>query len=94
MFGAGRPCASFSLESGPLESREASPMGTFTDFVASVVVHSSAVAYSHFGVTLEPVRAEPSPAVERTVARTPRQALKVSDCPPAPVQLRSKNQKA
>ncbi len=69
-------------------------MGTLTEFVATLVVHSSAAAYSHFGVTLEPVKIEPAPAVERTVARSPRQPIKVSDCPPAPVQLRGKSVKA
>ncbi len=53
-------------------------MQTLTEIVAAVVVHSSAVAYSHFGVTLDaqPVR-EPTPA-ERTVARsiTPKRDIK------------------
>ena len=30
-------------------------MTTFTEIVATVVVHSSAVALSHFGVTMEPL---------------------------------------
>ena len=45
-------------------------MQTLTEIVAAVVVHSSAVAYSHFGVTLDTQQVkEPVPA-ERTVART------------------------
>lgn len=46
------------------------PVQTLTEIVAAVVVHSSAVAYSHFGVTLDTQQIrEPVPA-ERTVART------------------------
>lgn len=57
-------------------------MSTFTDMVAAVVLHSSAAAYSHFGLTLEPVQIEaPQPTVERTVERTPpRRAEKTSEC--------------
>jgi hypothetical protein len=59
-------------------------MSTFTEIVASVVVHSSAVALSHFGVTMEPTQAQPAP-VERVVARTHAQAqrhvVKLSNCP-------------
>ena len=58
-------------------------MTTFTELVAAAVVHSSAVALSHFGVTMEPAQVErPAPAVERVVARTPqhRRVLKTS-CP-------------
>jgi hypothetical protein len=59
-------------------------MTTFTEIVASVVVHSSAVALSHFGVTLEPAQAERQPPpVERVIARTPAQhrVMKLSNCP-------------
>lgn len=63
-------------------------MATLTEMVAAVVVHSSAAAFSHFGVTLEPPRAErpaPPPAEQRIVARTPRKAVerieKTSTCP-------------
>lgn len=42
-------------------------MQTLTEIVAAVVVHSSAVAYSHFGVTLEPPTAERPPVAEKTV---------------------------
>ena len=55
-------------------------MQTLTEIVAAVVVHSSAVAYSHFGVTLETHQtAPPPPPAERTVARTaaPKKAVKV-----------------
>jgi len=48
-------------------------MATLTEIVAAVVLHSSAAAFSHFGVTLEDERIEkPQPVVERVVARTPR----------------------
>lgn len=61
-------------------------MTTFTEIVASVVVQSSAVALSHFGVTLEPTQAVRQPApMERVVARTPAQVqhhvMKLSNCP-------------
>ena len=61
-------------------------MTTFTEIVATVVVHSSAVALSHFGVTMEPTpteRATP-PASERVVARTPspqHKVMKLTSCP-------------
>ena len=61
-------------------------MATLTDVVVAVVVHSSAAAFSHFGVTLEaPAVERPAPAAERVVARSPRRAQKVdeklADCP-------------
>ena len=61
-------------------------MTTFTEIVASVVVHSSAVALSHFGVTMEPAQVERQPPpVERVVARTPapvtHRVTKLSNCP-------------
>ena len=66
-------------------------MSTLTDIVAAVVVHSSAAAYSHFGVTLEPVQAEKPAPIERTVERSvarsaaspsgSRKVQKVSNCP-------------
>jgi len=61
-------------------------MTTLTEIVAAVVVHSSAVALSHFGVTLEPAQVErPSAPAERVVARTPQQqqhrVLKLTSCP-------------
>jgi hypothetical protein len=43
---------------------------TLTEIVAAVVVHSSAAAYSHFGVTLEPHPVQRPVPVERTIART------------------------
>lgn len=58
-------------------------MTTLTEIVAAVVVHSSAVALSHFGVTMEPAQVErPAPTPERVVARTPlhRHAIKAA-CP-------------
>jgi hypothetical protein len=60
-------------------------MSTLTEIVAAVVVHSSAAAYSHFGVMLEPTQIEKlQPASERVVARSPRRidkSEKVADCP-------------
>lgn len=56
-------------------------MQTLTEIVAAVVVHSSAVAYSHFGVTLDPHQTPPAPAAERTVARTasaPKKTVKTA----------------
>ncbi len=74
-------------------------MTTFTEIVATAVVHSSAVALSHFGVTMEPARIEPAPTapVERVIARTPltlhttlqaHKVMKLTSCPqpPQPVQ--------
>ena len=63
-------------------------MTTFTEIVAAVVVHSSAVALSHFGVTMEPAQVEvTSPApVEHVVARThapQRKVIKLTSCPQA-----------
>jgi hypothetical protein len=61
-------------------------MTTLTEVVAAVVMHSSAVAFSHFGVQLAPTQMEKAtPAAERVIARTPRRAEKMSeklsDCP-------------
>ena len=65
-------------------------MATLTEMVAAVVVHSSAAAFSHFGVTLETPQIErPTPAAEqRIVARSPRQTAaekvqKAATCPDA-----------
>jgi hypothetical protein len=59
-------------------------MATLTEVMAAMVVHSSAMALSHFGVSVEPVQVDKTqPAVERVVARTPRKAMKASDCPDA-----------
>ncbi|MDB5447131.1 MAG: hypothetical protein JWQ97_2448 [Phenylobacterium sp.] len=58
-------------------------MATLTEIVATVVVHSSAAALSHFGVTLAPaevVQPAPAPVVERVVARSPRAAEKLVNC--------------
>lgn len=48
-------------------------MTTFTEIVASVVIQSSAVALSHFGVTMAPAQVDrvTPPPVERVIARTP-----------------------
>lgn len=62
-------------------------MATLTEMVAAVVVHSSAAAFSHFGVVLEAPRVEPrapAPADQRIVARSPRKVeplQKASNCP-------------
>ena len=62
-------------------------MTTFTELVATAVVHSSALALSHFGVTMEPSHLDKvPPASERVIARThasiaPPQALKLTSCP-------------
>jgi hypothetical protein len=63
---------------------------TFTEVVAAVVMHSSSVAFSHFGIVLEPAQVErPTPAVERVVARTPRKSGKLSDCPEQPARAKA-----
>jgi hypothetical protein len=61
-------------------------MTTFTEIVAAVVVHSSAVALSHFGLTMEPAQVDASgPApVEHVVARThspQHKVIKLTSCP-------------
>lgn len=58
-------------------------MTTLTGIVASVVVHSSAAAFSHFGLTLQamPVEKAPAPAAQRVVARSHPVAQKIVDCP-------------
>lgn len=61
-------------------------MTTFTEIVAAVVVHSSAVALSHFGVTMEPAQVErPPPPAERVIARSPAQhrTIRLTNCPTA-----------
>ena len=68
-------------------------MATLTEMVAAVVVHSSAAAFSHFGVTLEAPRVErPAvPAVEqRIVARTPRNAVERLEKPCPEEQQRAR----
>ncbi|MDB5423650.1 MAG: hypothetical protein JWQ29_1066 [Phenylobacterium sp.] len=58
-------------------------MTTLTELVAAVVVHSSAVAFSHFGVALDAPQLEQraTPASERVVARSHRKAERLSTCP-------------
>ena len=64
-------------------------MATLTEMVAAVVLHSSAAAFSHFGVTLEAQQAAPPPSEQRVVARSPRKLERVdklqkaSACPDA-----------
>ena len=52
-------------------------MATLTEVVAAVVVHSSAVAFSHFGVTLDAPAVERQTPVpeQRVAARSPRKAV-------------------
>jgi hypothetical protein len=65
-------------------------MTTLTEIVAAVVLHSSAAAFSHFGVVLEPPEASPAPAEQRVVARSPRKVerldkvQKAAACPDGP----------
>ena len=58
-------------------------MTTLTEMVAAVVVHSSAFAFSHFGVALDGPLLEQraTPAAERVVARSHRKPEKLSMCP-------------
>lgn len=66
-------------------------MQTLTEIVAAVVIHSSAVAYSHFGVPMEAHQIEKPAPAERTVARTAaKPVVPVADCP----QTRGKTPKA
>ncbi|WP_309646416.1 hypothetical protein [Phenylobacterium sp.] len=55
-------------------------MQTLTEIVAAVVVHSSAAAYAHFGVSLEAYQVEKPAPAERTIARTvtPKPAAKTA----------------
>ncbi|MDP1873768.1 hypothetical protein [Phenylobacterium sp.] len=58
-------------------------MQTFTEIVAAVVIHASAVAYSHLGVLVEPQQPERAAQTERKVARSapPAPDLKTCDAP-------------
>ena len=60
-------------------------MASWTELVATVVVHSSTAALSHFGVTVEPAAiTQALPAnltAERVVARSPKSAEPLADCP-------------
>lgn len=65
-------------------------MATLTEMVAALVVHSSAAAFSHFGVVIDAPKAEApraaSMADQRTIARSPRQVQRVdkvlkANCP-------------
>ena len=65
-------------------------MATLTELVTAMVVHSSAAAYSHFGVAVEVKQPERPVPVARTVARVtpgpnrvvkPASAVKAEDCP-------------
>ena len=69
-------------------------MATLTEMVASVVLHSSAAAFSHFGVTLDAPQVAPPPAERRVVARSPRKVdvvervQKAGACPEAAAKAR------
>lgn len=71
-------------------------MATLTEMVAAVVVHSSAAAFSHFGVTLEAPRIErPAPTQaavdQRIVARTPaRKADKIERTATCPEEAKAR----
>ena len=58
-------------------------MQTNTEIVATVVIHASAMAYSHLGVLVEPQQPERTAQAERKVTRSaPQQApLKSCDAP-------------
>lgn len=63
-------------------------MATLTEIVTAMVVHSSAAAYSHFGVAVEVKQPERPAPVARTVARVvphrgvrPAADVKAEDCP-------------
>jgi len=57
-------------------------MQTLTEIVAAVVVHSSAAAFSHFGVPVEAHQIERPADPDRTVARSsPKPVTPVADCP-------------
>ncbi|MDP2212724.1 hypothetical protein [Phenylobacterium sp.] len=71
-------------------------MQTFTELVATVVIHTSAMAYSHLGVAIEPHAPERGAPAERTVARAARPEpaprgpvtpKTVSGCPETPLKL-------
>lgn len=71
-------------------------MQTFTEIVAAVVIHASAVAYGHLGVLVEPQPPERAAPAERKVARsaTPQPPQKscdapkpVAPCPDVPLSL-------
>lgn len=62
-------------------------MQSLTEIVAAVVVSSSAVAYSHFGVTLDAQQVEKPAPVQRTVART--QARLRTDAPTARLMVKA-----
>jgi hypothetical protein len=48
-------------------------MTTLTEMVATVVLHSSAAVFSHFGVTVDATQVSSPPAAEqRVIARSPR----------------------
>ncbi len=65
-------------------------MQTLTELVAAVVVHSSAVAYSHFGVTIEPHQPERPVAAARKVARsTPARSVNTPIATPLGAPLRA-----
>lgn len=65
------------------------PVATLTEIVAAVVVHSSAAAYSHFGMSLEPAQ-KAHPPVERTISRAAVKRSEKSVNEECPDQQRAK----
>ena len=65
-------------------------MQTITEIVATVVIHASAMAYSHLGVLVEPQQAERTAQADRKVARSaPAQSPSRSCDAPRPAAPRS-----
>lgn len=66
-------------------------MTTLTSIVASVVVHSSAAALSHFGLNVEPLHIDKPapPASERVVARSHQQPVATLPEPCPRLKLRN-----
>lgn len=55
-------------------------MQSWAEFLLAVVIHASALAYSHLGVTLTPQIPEAVAPVERRVARSDNGAVLVKAC--------------
>lgn len=55
-------------------------MLSWAEIVLAVVIHASALAYAHFGVTLAPQIPEPAVSAERRVARSDNGAVLVKAC--------------
>ncbi|MCG9915970.1 MAG: hypothetical protein MH112_06365 [Phenylobacterium sp.] len=55
-------------------------MLSWAEIVLAVVIHASALAYAHLGVTLTPQIPEPAASSERRVARSDNGAVLVKAC--------------